>query len=133
VRPLAFEPSPTWLVGDAVFVSDEDLTDSERVVEWRGRIPVVVLTRGDRGCTVWDASGRHDVSGVAVEVRDPTGAGDVFAVSFLIRYAETRDVLQAGSFAAAAAALSVGGEGVNGLGTRNDVEKLLRSGRVQVA
>jgi sugar/nucleoside kinase (ribokinase family) len=132
VQPMPFDSSPAWLAGEAVFVSEEDLLDSERVAEWRNHVPIVVLTRGYRGCTVWDATGRHDVSAAQVVEVDPTGAGDVFAAAFLVRYAEGRDVLQAARFATAAAALAVRGEGINAIAGRDEIESLVRGGRVKV-
>jgi hypothetical protein len=133
VQPMPFEPSPAWLAGDAVFVSEGDLLDSERVAEWRNHVPIVVLTRGYRGCTVWVATGRYDVSTAQVEEVDPTGAGDIFAAAFLIRYAEGGDVLQAARFATAAAALAVRGEGISAIASRDEIESLVRGGRVKVA
>jgi sugar/nucleoside kinase (ribokinase family) len=133
VLPMPFESSPAWLAGEAVFVSEEDLLDSQRVAEWRSQVPIVVLTRGYRGCTVWEASGRHDISAAHVEEVDPTGAGDVFAAAFLICYAEDRDVLQAARFATAAAALAVRGEGISAIAGRDEIESLVRGGRVKVA
>jgi sugar/nucleoside kinase (ribokinase family) len=133
VLPMPFESSPAWLAGEAVFVSEEDLLDSQRVAEWRSQVPIVVLTRGYRGCTVWEASGRHDISAAHVEEVDPTGAGDVFAAAFLICYAEDRDVLQAARFATAAAALAVRGEGISAIAGRDKIESLVRGGRVKVA
>ncbi len=133
VRPVAFEPRPAWLAGDVVFVSDEDLSEVERVVEWHQRVPVVVLTRGYRGCTVWDEGGRHDLSAATVLEVDPTGAGDIFAASFLAKYAERRDVIDAARFAAAAAALAVRGTGISAIAGREEIEALLSAGQVKVA
>lgn len=133
VLPAPFEPAPSWLAGEAVFVSQEDLSEPERAEEWRRRVPVVALTRAHSGCTVWDAAGRHEVSAAAVTEVDPTGAGDVFAVSFLVRYAESRDAVAAARFAAAAAALSVQGEGISAIGGRREIEALLLAGQVRVA
>jgi sugar/nucleoside kinase (ribokinase family) len=133
VRPSAFEESPGWLAGDVVFVSDEDVRDGESVAAWRAHVGVVVLTRGRGGCTVWDLSGRHDVSAAIVREEDPTGAGDVFAAAFLVRYEETRDVVDSARFAAAAGALSVRGQGFEAVATRDEIEALLRRGQVKVA
>jgi sugar/nucleoside kinase (ribokinase family) len=133
VQPMSFEPSPDWLAGEVVFVSEEDVLDSERVAEWQARVPIVVLTRGYRGCTVWDASGRHELSAAPVDEVDPTGAGDVFAAAFLVRYSEGRDALTAARFAAAAAALAVQGDGIRAIAGRGEIESLVRGGRVKVA
>lgn len=133
VRPVPFDAAPAWLAGDVVFVSEEDVEEPESVSVWRGRVGIVVLTRGRRGCTVWDESGRHDVSAASVQERDPTGAGDVFAAAFLVRYHETGDVTGSARFATAAGALSVRGEGFASVAGREEIESLLERGQVKVA
>jgi sugar/nucleoside kinase (ribokinase family) len=114
-----------WLAGDAVFVSDEDVEDAEAVSIWRKRVPIVVLTRARSGCTVWSDAGRFDLPAYALAEVDPTGAGDVFAAAFLVRYRETRDVRVAARFANAAAALSVRGEGLSAITVRQEIDALL--------
>jgi sugar/nucleoside kinase (ribokinase family) len=52
---------------------------------------------------------------------DPTGAGDVFAAAFLVRYHETGDALEAAAFAACAASCVVEGIGASTLGDRAEV------------
>ena len=52
---------------------------------------------------------------------DSTGAGDVFATAFLLRYHEAGDPLEAGSFAACAASCVVEGVGASTLGDRAEV------------
>jgi sugar/nucleoside kinase (ribokinase family) len=133
VHPSPFEAEPAWLAGDVVFVSDEDVQDAESVVVWSERVPVIALTRGSGGCTVWDAARRHDVSAAHVPEFDPTGAGDVFAAAFLFAFHERHEVLGAARFAAAAGALSVRGKGFEAVAGREEIEALLRRGQVKVA
>jgi hypothetical protein len=133
VQPAGFEASPAWLSADIVFVSEEDVRDADSVAAWRDRVPVVALTRGRGGCTVWDVAGRHDVSAAIVREEDPTGAGDVFAAAFLVRYEETRDALESARFAAAAGALSVRGQGYEAVASRTEIDALLSRGEVRVA
>lgn len=121
----ALEASPPWLHGDAVFLSQEDVTDAEAAETWRRHVPVVVLTRGQTGNTIWDARGRHDLSPLPACAKDPTGAGDVFATAYLVRYDETHDVLASARFAAAAAAISVEGIGIEAIGDRAQIEARL--------
>lgn len=133
VRPVDFDASPQWLTGDAVFLSEEDVTRPDAVGAWQSRVPIIVLTRGYRGCTVWDASGRHEVSAASVREVDPTGAGDVFAAAFMVKYSEQPHVLKAAQFAAAASALAVRGEGIGAIAGRDEIESLLARGEVKVA
>jgi sugar/nucleoside kinase (ribokinase family) len=123
-RVVGDEP---WLAGDVVFVSQEDVVDAEAVAAWRERVPVVVLTRAGRGCTVWDAAGRHDLPPFETEETDPTGAGDVFAVAFLVAFAENRDAPKAALFASAAASLAVRGAGFASIGDRAAIEVVLHA------
>lgn len=133
VCPEEFSVAPEWLAGEVVFVSEEDLLQPDEAAAWRARVPVVALTRGRDGCSVWDAGGRHDLSSAPVQEIDPTGAGDVFAAAFLVRYGRDRDAVEAARFAAAAAALAVQGEGVNAVAGRDEIEALLGRGEVRVA
>jgi sugar/nucleoside kinase (ribokinase family) len=126
VIPGSVEEDPPWLRGDAVFLSEEDVTDADGVAAWRRRVPVVVLTRGGAGYTVWDAAGRHDIAPVPACEKDPTGAGDVFATAYLVRYHESGDTLAAARFAAAAAAVSVEGAGIEAVADRAQIEARLR-------
>jgi 1D-myo-inositol 3-kinase len=120
------EPLPAWLAGDVVFVSEEDVTEPEAVAVWQRRVPLVVLTRGGSGCTIWDATGRHDFAPVPIDEVDPTGAGDVFAVAFLHRYRKAGRIREAAQFAAAAAALAIRGKGAEGVAGTRKIEALIR-------
>jgi sugar/nucleoside kinase (ribokinase family) len=56
---------------------------------------------------------------------DPTGAGDVFAGVFLMRYHECGDALEAAAFAACAASCAVEAVGAVSLGDRTEVMRRL--------
>jgi len=111
----------------ALFLSEKDLKDAEsaarRLVE---HVPLVALTRGWRGLTLYTRQGSHDVPGLPRAEVDPTGAGDVFAAAFLVRYHETQDPLEAAAFGACAASCVVEAVGTAGIGTRADVLGRLR-------
>jgi sugar/nucleoside kinase (ribokinase family) len=123
---------PGWLAGDVVFVSDEDVLDPETPATWRQRVPVVVLTRGRGGCTVWDRAGRHDLPAFDRGEVDPTGAGDVFATAFLVRYRECANAVESARFASAAAALAVARPRLEGIAGRAQIESLLATSRMAV-
>jgi sugar/nucleoside kinase (ribokinase family) len=57
---------------------------------------------------------------------DPTGAGDVFAAAFLVRYQETGNPLEAAAFAACAASCAVEGVGATSLGDRAEVMRRMK-------
>ena len=106
-------------------MSEEDIEDREAVEAWSRYIPTVVLTRGRKGSTVWSEGRRVDVPAIASPEVDATGAGDVFATAFTVRYRETDDVGEAARFATAAAALSIRGIGLEAVADRRAIEALM--------
>jgi sugar/nucleoside kinase (ribokinase family) len=65
------------------------------------------------------------VPSLPTEEIDPTGAGDVFAAAFLVRYHETGNPLEAAAFGACAAACVVEGLGLTTLGDRHEIARRL--------
>lgn len=96
----------------ALFLSREDIRGQEaEVIEWFQRVPVGVLTADRDGALVFVNGERYEIHPrPAIEV-DPTGAGDVFAATFLIQYQRDGDPWQAAAAAACAGSLAVEGEG----------------------
>ncbi len=74
-------------------------------------MPLGVLTAGAVGALLYVNGERYEVRPRPALELDPTGAGDVFAATFLIRYHFDGDPWEAAAAAACAAALSVEGEG----------------------
>ena len=110
----------------ALFLSESDVPEAERAVkDLLALVPIVALTRGWRGLTLFTRGGSDDVPGLPREEVDPTGAGDVFAAAFLVRYHETHDPLEAAAFGACAASCAVEAIGTAGLGDRAEVERRL--------
>jgi 1D-myo-inositol 3-kinase len=96
----------------AVFLSVDDLEgDVTDVVEWFQRVPVGVLTDGEKGASLYVNGERYAVRPHPAREVDPTGAGDVFAATFMVHYHRGGDPWEAASAAACAAALAVQGEG----------------------
>ncbi|MCC7354715.1 MAG: ribokinase [Anaerolineae bacterium] len=111
---------------DALILSEDDIGgDHDVLVEYVARVPVVVLTAGWRGATLyWD--GRIlDVAPRPAREVDPTGAGDVFAAAFLVRWHETGDPVAAARFANVVASFSVESPGLSAIPTRAQVEDYL--------
>jgi sugar/nucleoside kinase (ribokinase family) len=57
---------------------------------------------------------------------DLTGAGDVFAAAFFVRYAEIDNPSEAARFAHAAAACAIEGQGTSAIADRRTVEGRMR-------
>ena len=115
---------------DLVFFSEEDVADPIKAVEmYLPYTKMVVVTHGKRGASIYSHDGvYHSPAFPTVEV-DPTGAGDVFATAFLVRYAETRDVSESAKFANCAASFVVEKEGIYGISRLDDVQRRLRAAR----
>jgi 1D-myo-inositol 3-kinase len=107
-----------------LFLSEHDLPEADRrAAELLAHVPMIALTRGWRGLTLLTRQGTHEVPSLPRPEVDPTGAGDVFAAAFLVRYQETGDPLEAAAFGACAASCAVEGVGASTLGDREEVQR----------
>ncbi len=121
------DPEPVLRRIQALFLSSDDVAGwAGEALELYQHVPLGALTFAEKGAMLFVNGERHRVAPApAVEV-EPTGAGDVFAAAFLIRYNATGDPWDAAAFAAVAGALTVEGEGIAGVPTR---ERLLERWR----
>ena len=110
---------------DATVLSVDDLGSPDWLERWKEKTAVLIVTAGAGGSAVYLEGRRHDIRAFPVEEVDPTGAGDVFGAAYLIRYAETGDVLRSALFASCAASFCVETHGVGNIPTRADVEARL--------
>jgi sugar/nucleoside kinase (ribokinase family) len=127
VGPREWRDPGSALAGvHVLFVSQHDLPgtglEPRDLLSW---VPMVALTRGWRGVLLHTRDAVHDVPSLPRPEVDPTGAGDVFAAAFLVRYHETGDAIEAAAFAACAASCAVEGVGVSSLGDRPEVLRRL--------
>ena len=89
---------------------------------------VVVWKRGGAGCSVVTHEGVIDVPALAVDVVDPTGAGDCFAAGFAVARLEGRSVVEAACYAGVAASLSTMALGpMEALPSREEVQRALHT------
>lgn len=113
VTPRVWEsPRPLLHRIQALFLSREDVRGQEAsVVEWLQHVPLGVLTADHEGALLFVNGDRHEVRPRPAKEVDPTGAGDVFAATFLVEYQRAADPWLAAAAAACAGALSVEGDG----------------------
>jgi 1D-myo-inositol 3-kinase len=110
----------------ALFLSREDIRGQEaEVAEWFQRMPVGVLTADRAGALLFVNGERYEVQPRAAREVDPTGAGDVFAATFLIQYQREGDPWAAAAAAACAGSLAVEGEGWSAVADRAALDAAL--------
>jgi sugar/nucleoside kinase (ribokinase family) len=120
-------PEPVLRRAQALFLSSDDVAgwETEALALYQ-QVPIGALTLAARGAMLFVNGERYPVAPApAVEV-EPTGAGDVFAAAFLIRYNASGDAFEAAAFAAVAGALTVEAEGIAGVPTREALARRWR-------
>jgi len=127
VHPQEWRDPAADLAGvHVLFLSEHDLPNARaRCRDLLAHVPVIALTRGWRGLVLMTRGAEVEVPGLPREEVDPTGAGDVFAASFLMRYQETDALDEAAAFAACAASCVVEGLAATTLGDRAEIERRL--------
>lgn len=111
---------------DAVVMSIEDVQGDESLVEsYASRAALLVVTRARAGCAVYLKGQAHHIPAPAVEERDLTGAGDIFAAAFFVQLHTTGDPLGSARFATALASDSVTRIGLAGIPTLRHIESAL--------
>lgn len=107
---------------NAAVLSIEDvLNDESRIEGFLASVRVLAVTEGAAGARVyWNGDVRNSRPPVVDEI-DSTGAGDIFAASFFIRYQLTRDPWEAAKFANQVAATSVTRKGILGVPTIQEI------------
>jgi sugar/nucleoside kinase (ribokinase family) len=126
------DPGRSLLGVHVLFVSQHDLLEGRDPHDFLAHVPIVAVTRGWRGVSLLSREGDVDVPGFPRAEVDPTGAGDVFAASFLVGYHEREDPQEAAVFACCAASCAVEGVGVTSLGDRAEVENRMAQRERQV-
>jgi sugar/nucleoside kinase (ribokinase family) len=97
-------------------MSEEDVSPFPGIVhEYADLTEIMVLTRGERGSTLFHNGYTVDFPAFSVSVVDPTGAGDVFAAAFLTKFRQTRDLHEASVFANCVASFVVEKPGTEGI------------------
>jgi hypothetical protein len=112
----------------AVFSLDDaggDPAEAERLAKL---CPVTAVTDGAQGCRVfWKGDVQAFRAPPEPEI-DPTGAGDIFAAVFFLRFRETGDAWEAARMATVLASSSVTRPGLDGVPTREEILEFKRAG-----
>ena len=109
---------PAMERADVVILGTEDVDGRESELEgMASACRLLVVTEGPLGARVyWNGDVRRFAPPPTDPV-DPTGAGDIFAAAFFIRYRQTRDPWEAARFANVLASASVARTGLAGVPT----------------
>jgi hypothetical protein len=128
VPPDASRITGPW---DLIVLSHEEAAAIGDLAAWKKLARVLAVTEGSRGATIYSGDDvQHVPAFLPVEVVDTTGAGDVWAAAFAIRFMETRNVAEAGRFASAAGAICVSRRGLRGVPeSRKEIEQMLVTSR----
>ena len=117
---------------DVVVLSMEDLGNDRAALAHYARLArLLVLTLGPDGAMLIQQGRETRVPAFDVPEADPTGAGDVFAAAFMIRYHETGDALVAATFANCVASFVIESVGPANVPTRGQVQKRLAHGALR--
>ena len=110
ISPVRWRPEPAALAQvDAIVISEEDVGgDETQPREWAAAGPIVALTRGAQGVTIWHSGRQLDIPAVPTTVIDPTGAGDTWAAAFFWQLRQGWAIAAAGTWACAEAAALIG-------------------------
>jgi len=128
-RPLANTAEALAHIDVLVFSTEDVAGNRDALHALVSAVPVAVITCADEGCFVIAEGNTWHVH---ARVVDPTGAGDVFATAFLLRYAEQWDVLDAACFANVAASFAVEGVGAEAVPDRAHIHAWLAQQRLPI-
>ena len=108
-----------------LFVSVDDLINGLIPQSWLESDRIVILTEGAKGALLFVQGVWYRIPAFLAREKDPTGAGDVFAGAYLVRYLEIEDPIEAALFASCAASFKAEAIGEMGIPTREEIEARL--------
>ena len=131
VWPTPWEQAETLLpLLDVLILSHDDLlpfADNRRdmadamLTDWSMRVPLLIATDGRDGATLFEHGKTTSFPAYPALEVDPTGAGDVFAASFLAHFYQHSDPHAAIHFANCVASLSIEHAGITGIPTLEQI------------
>ena len=98
---------------DIIFLSEEDiegLEDARQELIDLGAI--IVITDNEHGAKIYMKGKEHYFPAYPSQLVDATGAGDIFATAFLIKYIQEKDIGSAAIFAHCAASIAIENKGM---------------------
>jgi sugar/nucleoside kinase (ribokinase family) len=109
---------------DAAVISREDVNGDDVFIEQMAlQTKILVVTEAAAGAVLYWHGDRRRFRAPAVQEVDATGAGDIFATAFFVRYLNTRDPWEATRFATLLGTHSVTRAGLDGIPTSLEIEQ----------
>jgi sugar/nucleoside kinase (ribokinase family) len=119
ITPKLWQDAAKYLpYADVIILSQEDLLTPKMVFDywdWSGSSGILVLTGGPKGAIVFYEDRAKRIPTINVQEVEATGAGDVFATAYLLRYHQTKDPVESARFANIMAACSVTQSGLDNI------------------
>ena len=107
-----------------VVLSREDVNGDDLFIEHMAeQTKILVVTEAAAGAVLYWHGDRRRFRAPSVKEVNATGAGDIFAAAFYVRYLKTRDPWEATRFATLLASHSVEREGLDGIPTSLEIEQ----------
>jgi sugar/nucleoside kinase (ribokinase family) len=111
---------------DAVVISREDVDGNDEVIEQMAhQTRLLAVTEGPAGAVLFWQGDRRRFRAPRVPEVDATGAGDIFAAAFFVRFFTTRDPWESARFATLVASCSVARVGLDGIPTSREIEECM--------
>lgn len=115
---------------DALVFSEQDVNYDQSLIDrYVAMARLAVVTRGSAGCVVYSEGTSCTLPAFPTDEVEPTGAGDVFAAAFFLRYAEVKDPCRAADWANCVASFAVEAPGTTGIPTLEQVQERFARGR----
>ena len=115
---------PALSLAGAVVISREDVNGDDLLIEHMAQqTKILVVTENSAGAVLYWHGDRRRFRAPEIDEVDATGAGDIFAAAFFVRYLRTRDPWEATRFATLLASHSVARVGLNGIPTTAEIEQ----------
>jgi hypothetical protein len=109
----------------AAVVSEEDVQNDQQVINaFAAACPILVVTRGANGASLFTEGNLHHIPAPQVEEVDPTGAGDIFAAAFFTHLTQNGNPIAATEFGVRLASDSVTRTGLEGVPSKEMIQKI---------
>jgi len=109
---------------DLLILSQEDLGNQLSLIPTLANLfKVLVVTNDVNGADVFFNGKKHHFPSYPTQLVDATGAGDIFAAGFLIKYAETMAITDSTAYAHCAASFCIEGVGTINLPSKKALDE----------